>query len=87
MDGGTHGAAFESELSLHAVPTRQAADQHRAHRPGEADRDRVLVVSSLPGFTAKWLAPRLYRFAAARTAIGPTPSASLSSRTTRVAAS
>ena len=32
---------------------------------GEADRDRFLVVSSLPGFTAKWLAPRLYRFAAA----------------------
>ena len=32
---------------------------------GEADRDRVLVVSALPGFTAKWLAPRLYRFAEA----------------------
>ncbi|MEI2734835.1 MAG: transcriptional regulator GcvA [Rhodoblastus sp.] len=32
---------------------------------GEADRDRMLVVSALPGFTAKWLAPRLYRFAAA----------------------
>ena len=32
---------------------------------GEADRERVLVVSALPGFTAKWLAPRLYRFAAA----------------------
>ena len=32
---------------------------------GEADRDRVLVVSALPGFTAKWLAPRLYRFASA----------------------
>ncbi len=30
----------------------------------EADRDRMLVVSALPGFTAKWLAPRLYRFAA-----------------------
>lgn len=28
-----------------------------------ADRDRMLVVSALPGFTAKWLAPRLYRFA------------------------
>ena len=27
--------------------------------------DRVLVVSAPPGFTAKWLAPRLYRFLAA----------------------
>jgi LysR family transcriptional regulator, glycine cleavage system transcriptional activator len=26
------------------------------------DSDRVLVVSAGPGFTAKWLAPRLYRF-------------------------
>ena len=36
---------------------------------GEADRDRVLVVSALPGFTAKWLAPRLYRFAEAHPGI------------------
>jgi len=28
-------------------------------------RDRVLVVSTPPGFTAKWLAPRLHRFAIA----------------------
>src|SRR5436305_625703 len=27
--------------------------------------DRVLVVSTSPGLTSKWLAPRLYRFAAA----------------------
>lgn len=27
-----------------------------------ANNDRVLVVSAPPGFTAKWLAPRLYRF-------------------------
>ncbi len=27
--------------------------------------DRILVVSTPPGFTAKWLAPRLYRFLAA----------------------
>ena len=27
-------------------------------------RDRVLVVSSTPGLTAKWLVPRLYRFLA-----------------------
>jgi len=27
-----------------------------------ASQDRVLVISAPPGFTAKWLAPRLYRF-------------------------
>jgi LysR family glycine cleavage system transcriptional activator len=32
---------------------------------GLAGDDRVLVISTPPGFTAKWLAPRLYRFAAA----------------------
>jgi LysR family transcriptional regulator, glycine cleavage system transcriptional activator len=31
----------------------------------ELDRERVLVVSTSPGLTAKWLAARLYRFAAA----------------------
>jgi LysR family glycine cleavage system transcriptional activator len=30
-----------------------------------AGPDRVLVISTPPGLTAKWLAPRLYRFAAA----------------------
>lgn len=29
------------------------------------DEGRVLVVSTAPGFTAKWLAPRLYKFSAA----------------------
>jgi LysR family glycine cleavage system transcriptional activator len=29
---------------------------------GRGSNDRVLVVSAPPGFTAKWLAPRLYRF-------------------------
>jgi LysR family glycine cleavage system transcriptional activator len=32
---------------------------------GAAGDQRVLVISTPPGFTAKWLAPRLYRFAAA----------------------
>ncbi len=32
---------------------------------GLAGDSRVLVISTAPGFTAKWLAPRLYRFAAA----------------------
>jgi LysR family glycine cleavage system transcriptional activator len=34
-----------------------------------APNDKVLVVSSPPGFTAKWLAPRLYRFLAANPGI------------------
>jgi LysR family glycine cleavage system transcriptional activator len=32
---------------------------------GAVGDQRVLVISTAPGFTAKWLAPRLYRFAAA----------------------
>ena len=31
---------------------------------GDVGDDRVLVISTPPGFTAKWLAPRLYRFSA-----------------------
>jgi LysR family glycine cleavage system transcriptional activator len=31
-------------------------------RLGRGQQDRILVVSSTPGFTAKWLVPRLYRF-------------------------
>src|SRR5262245_39258185 len=31
-------------------------------RLDRAQQDRVLVVSSAPGLTAKWLVPRLYRF-------------------------
>ena len=34
-----------------------------------APNDKVLVVSSPPGFTAKWLAPRLYRFLTANPGI------------------
>jgi LysR family glycine cleavage system transcriptional activator len=30
-----------------------------------ASQERVLVISTSPGFTSKWLAPRLYRFATA----------------------
>jgi LysR family glycine cleavage system transcriptional activator len=33
-------------------------------RLDRAKQDRILVVSSTPGFTAKWLVPRLYRFLA-----------------------
>jgi LysR family glycine cleavage system transcriptional activator len=38
---------------------REAVD-----RLGRGREDRVLVVSSAPGLTAKWLVPRLYRFLA-----------------------
>ena len=38
---------------------REAVD-----RLGRGQQDRILVVSSTPGFTAKWLVPRLYRFLA-----------------------
>ena len=31
----------------------------------QVSSDRVLVISAPPGFTAKWLVPRLYRFVAA----------------------
>ena len=37
----------------------------------QSDTARVLVVSTPPGLTAKWLAPRLYRFANAHPEIGP----------------
>jgi LysR family glycine cleavage system transcriptional activator len=42
-------------------------------RPG---RDRVLVISAPPGFTAKWLVPRLYRFTSAHPEIDVRSSAS-----------
>jgi LysR family glycine cleavage system transcriptional activator len=43
----------------------------------EADSARVLVVSTPPGLTAKWLAPRLYRFADAHPDIDTRISSSL----------
>jgi LysR family glycine cleavage system transcriptional activator len=43
----------------------------------QVDNERVLVVSTSPGLTAKWLAPRLYRFAAAHPDIDTRISSSL----------
>jgi LysR family glycine cleavage system transcriptional activator len=43
----------------------------------DAGSERVLVVSSSPGMTSKWLAPRLYRFAAANPDIDVRISSSL----------
>ena len=42
-----------------------------------ASQERVLVISTPPGFTAKWLAPRLYRFASAYPEIDARVSSSL----------
>src|SRR5215470_7311430 len=41
-------------------------------------RERVLVISAPPGFTAKWLVPRLYRFATAHPEIDVRVSSSVS---------
>ena len=41
-----------------------------------AGRERVLVISAPPGFTAKWLVPRLYRFTSAHPEIDVRSSAS-----------
>jgi LysR family transcriptional regulator, glycine cleavage system transcriptional activator len=43
----------------------------------QGDNERVLVVSTSPGLTAKWLAPRLYRFAATHPDIDTRISSSL----------
>jgi LysR family glycine cleavage system transcriptional activator len=43
----------------------------------QLSQDRVLVVSAPPGFTAKWLAPRLYRFLKANPEIDARITASL----------
>jgi LysR family glycine cleavage system transcriptional activator len=43
----------------------------------EASDERVLVISTPPGLTAKWLAPRLYRFSAAHPEIDIRISSSL----------
>ena len=43
----------------------------------QLDNERVLVVSTSPGLTAKWLAARLYRFAGAHTEIDTRISSSL----------
>jgi LysR family transcriptional regulator, glycine cleavage system transcriptional activator len=43
-----------------------------------AGRDRVLVISAPPGFTAKWLVPRLYRFTSANPEMDVRSSSSVS---------
>jgi LysR family glycine cleavage system transcriptional activator len=47
------------------------------HAVSAAGDERVLVISTPPGFTAKWLAPRLYRFSSAHPGIDARVSSSL----------
>ncbi|MBV9752694.1 MAG: transcriptional regulator GcvA [Hyphomicrobiales bacterium] len=44
---------------------------------GRDGNERALVISTPPGFTSKWLAPRLYRFSAAHPEIDPRVSSSV----------
>jgi LysR family glycine cleavage system transcriptional activator len=44
---------------------------------GMSGQERVLVISTPPGFTAKWLAPRLYRFSGANPDIDARVSSSM----------
>jgi len=46
------------------IRTGFEAIREAIERLGHGRHDRVLVVSSTPGLTAKWLVPRLYRFLA-----------------------
>src|SRR5258708_4649636 len=55
------------------IQLRDAVDGLR-----DAGDERVLVISTPPGFTAKWLAPRLYRFSGAYLEIDARVSSSLS---------
>jgi LysR family glycine cleavage system transcriptional activator len=55
------------------IQLRDAVDGLR-----DAGDERVLVISTPPGFTAKWLAPRLYRFSGAHPEIDARVSSSLS---------
>jgi LysR family glycine cleavage system transcriptional activator len=55
------GAALYPGLHAAFLQIRQSVDL----LDRDASTDRVLVVSAPPGFTSKWLAPRLYRFAMA----------------------
>jgi LysR family glycine cleavage system transcriptional activator len=51
-----------ARLIYPGIRTGFEAIREAVERLGRGQQDRVLVVSSTPGFTAKWLVPRLYRF-------------------------
>jgi LysR family glycine cleavage system transcriptional activator len=51
-----------ARLLYPGIRTGFEAIRDAVDRLGRGRQDRILVVSSTPGFTAKWLVPRLYRF-------------------------
>jgi LysR family transcriptional regulator, glycine cleavage system transcriptional activator len=53
-----------ARLIYPGIRTGFEAIREAMDRLGRGRQDRILVVSSTPGFTAKWLVPRLYRFLA-----------------------
>jgi LysR family transcriptional regulator, glycine cleavage system transcriptional activator len=53
-----------ARLIYPGIRTGFEAIREAVDRLGRGQQDRILVVSSTPGFTAKWLVPRLYRFLA-----------------------
>src|SRR5262245_61968390 len=53
-----------ARLIYPGIRTGFEAIREAVGRLGRGQKDRILVVSSTPGFTAKWLVPRLYRFLA-----------------------
>jgi LysR family transcriptional regulator, glycine cleavage system transcriptional activator len=59
------------------VRTGFEAIRDAVERLGRGRDDRILVVSATPGFTAKWLVPRLYRFLGRHTDIETRISASV----------
>ena len=68
-----------SESGRLLYPGTQAAFDHlrtAVERLARRNTGRVLVISAGPGFTAKWLAPRLYRFLEAHPEIDARVSAS-----------
>jgi LysR family transcriptional regulator, glycine cleavage system transcriptional activator len=67
FDRGVRSVAL-TEAGRQLYPGLQTGFGHIREAVESLDRlgeDHVLVVSTAPGFTAKWLAPRLYRFSAA----------------------
>src|SRR5262245_36939426 len=53
-----------ARLIYPGIRTGFEAIREAVERLGRGKQDRVLVVSSTPGLTAKWLVPRLYKFLA-----------------------
>src|SRR4030081_2000326 len=63
--GGGVALTPAGKLLYPGLQTGFARIQEAVAGLGPVGDQRVLVISTPPGFTAKWLAPRLYRFASA----------------------